>query len=479
MKAIKNITIFILTFFSGIISAQANIPANQWVFIESKVSRLHLDVKMGSLAAKTLVWMFSPNGTAAQQWKFENAGGGYYYIKSRRSGLYLDVQGGSKQPKAMIWQFPLNRSDAQKWKPIPAGNGHYYLQAKVSGLYLNVQGGRKETKTPVWQYALNRSDAQKWKLKVVAGNTSDNANQQLAFEDIPVWKMTLSFKTSHRDNAGTDDEIYLYFGEHQDGYRNFFLDKGGDDRERGDIDTYEIMDPRIKTIRDIKKMKIRKYGEDGWNFNEVKLYVNGALIFEKYYREGQWIDNYSKKHPWDLTISGSELRQNPNWRYTTKNQGIKTAPKYLRLSSVEKMMESYFGHQMNANGKRRRWEFGKKSGRAYVEGRTYQANKLLFDLDLVRYPTDIYDVTKKLGIEIEMDVDFWLTFDWNGSLMDIDFYFQTLYGNMGDHARHRRDTQANYIKGFAKILKHRINTIVKMGKYQDVKISKDGNIIFN
>ncbi len=421
---ISALFIFTLVFTQNL---QANLLTNEWVFIESKLNRLHLDVKMGNTAAKTPVWMYSQNGSTAQQWKLENAGDGYYYIKSRRSGLYLDVQGGSKQAKAVIWQYPLNRTDAQKWKPVPAGDGYYYLRAKISGLYLDVQGGRTQVKTPVWQYPLNRTDAQKWKLKRVAGNSADatsgnnNGNSNIpgrynlpekfrpAFANMPVWRLQLRVTTSGNDKANTDDKVYVQLTNAASS--KYFLDRAGDDREKNKVNTYDILDPNIRTMKDIQMLKLVILGNDGWCVQKVELLVNdvNTAVFKKSYRSCQWLDGDSGAGP-SLLISGSELRRYAGWRHQAGNKAIWLPPTVIKRATLEEIVESYIGHMMDAQPSMRKLKFGKKYGRAYVEATRVSGNKLHFDLDLA------YDS----AVDLETDVDFDLVVQCQNNQLNLE-----------------------------------------------------------
>ena len=112
----KFLPILFLFFFSSNLLAQGYIYPNKWYFIESALSKLHLDVRGGSKQAKADIWMYRQNNTAAQKWKLVEAGGGFYYIQSQVSGLVLDVRGGSKAAKTQIWQYTKNGTDAQKWE---------------------------------------------------------------------------------------------------------------------------------------------------------------------------------------------------------------------------------------------------------------------------------------------------------------------------------------------------------------------------
>ncbi|PHN03204.1 PLAT/LH2 domain-containing protein [Flavilitoribacter nigricans] len=216
-----------------------------------------------------------------------------------------------------------------------------------------------------------------------------------AFENMPVWRLQLRVHTANKENAGTDDEVYTQLTSAASSL--YYLDRAGDDRERNKVNTYEIVDPNIRTISDIKMLKLTIKGSDGWCVDRIELLVNGvsAPIFRKSISSGKWLDRGSGKTP-SLYISGSEMRRYPAWKYTSANRAIWLPPSIIRRATLEAIVESYVGHMMNAEPDMRKLEFGKKYGRAYVEAKPAGGNKLHFDLDLV------YDTT----IDLETDVDF-------------------------------------------------------------------------
>ncbi|MFK7935952.1 MAG: RICIN domain-containing protein [Saprospiraceae bacterium] len=410
MKSITKISVLFLCLFVASFTLQATVITNQWVHIESKLNRLHLDVQWGKKEAGTPIWMFTPNTSNAQHWKLESAGGGYYYIKSRRSGLYLDVQGGSRKSGAFIWQYGKNGTDAQKWKPVPAGGGYYYLKAKVSGLYLDVRGGNTAPKTRVWQHPLNRTNAQKWRFKSLDG-ASDKItlpeNLRPAFENIPVWRLQLRVKTNGSDKANTDSEVYVQLNSRGGRY---YLDKGGNDREKNQVDTYDIVDAGVKSIRDIQFLKLGINGNDGWCVRSVELLVNNTPlpIYKKVFSNCHWLDGNSGSGP-TYMISSRTLRSSAGWKHLTSNKSIWLPPSVIRRADLEKMVECYVGHMMNTQPKLSKLEFGKKFGRAYVEAKRAGSNKLHFDLDLK------YDAP----VDLETDVDFDLVLNCNNNQIDL------------------------------------------------------------
>jgi hypothetical protein len=60
-------------------------------------SKMCLDVQGASTAIGTELWQFSPNGTDAQDFRFEDAGHGFVYIRTL-AGLYMTVNAPSGIP---------------------------------------------------------------------------------------------------------------------------------------------------------------------------------------------------------------------------------------------------------------------------------------------------------------------------------------------------------------------------------------------
>ena len=59
-------------------------------------------------------------GTAAQLWRFQDAGGGYYKIQNK-NGFYLDVSGANPADCTNIQVYPQNNTAAQRWKLVRTG----------------------------------------------------------------------------------------------------------------------------------------------------------------------------------------------------------------------------------------------------------------------------------------------------------------------------------------------------------------------
>ena len=126
-------------------------------------SQMRLDVEGGSTASGTPLWQFSPNGTAAQEFRFEDAGGGFVYLRTL-AGLYVtaDAPAGTPGPGATLGikqdvkYGPGSPSpDLQRWRLTPppvalvTSTDYTISCAAVPGKVLQPLGGATASGTPV------------------------------------------------------------------------------------------------------------------------------------------------------------------------------------------------------------------------------------------------------------------------------------------------------------------------------------------
>ena len=84
-------------------------------------------------------------------------------------------------------------------------------------------------------------------------------------------------------DANTDDAVQVRLN----GRNATWMDQPGDDRERGDLFTYDLMltDPSgistLSRVRDITMLEVTKTGSDGWCFTTLDLMINGKSIYSQ------------------------------------------------------------------------------------------------------------------------------------------------------------------------------------------------------
>lgn len=145
--------------------------------IVNAMSGLALDVAGAEGANSANVWIYTPNGTIAQNWFLKKCvaeiADGAYIIESNLPGsLVVDIYGSSGENNVPIWLYGNNGTLAQSFGfSYDEGTGYYTVTNYSSGRVLDVYGGYSSKSTPVHQYAANGSTAQKWQLVKNAGSS--------------------------------------------------------------------------------------------------------------------------------------------------------------------------------------------------------------------------------------------------------------------------------------------------------------------
>lgn len=97
----------------------------------------------------------------------------------------------------------------------------------------------------------------------------------------PVASLYVTIGTSDSRLAGTDDNVYVQFGDHL----RFQLDKPGyDDFERGATDTYSLRPPPGTTMQDLRYVQIDKSPDGaagGWQLRSVAVQANGRQLYNQ------------------------------------------------------------------------------------------------------------------------------------------------------------------------------------------------------
>lgn len=121
-------------------------------------SQKRLDVQGASTTPGTIVWQYNPNDTVAQQFSFEDAGGGHFYIRTHTGSLYLtatptgvieDVKyppgasTGDRNPDAQHWLLSSNAVTVADRDLFTISNAAY------PGLVLQPTGGSTNSGVPV------------------------------------------------------------------------------------------------------------------------------------------------------------------------------------------------------------------------------------------------------------------------------------------------------------------------------------------
>jgi hypothetical protein len=110
------------------------------------------------------------NGTN-QQWRFIDAGDGYYRLQNRNSGKILDDYGWSKTASTNIVQWRDLNGGNQQFRVVESSGGYIRLLNRFSGMAVEVHGAAKDDGARVVQYWDWKGANQQWQL-VPAGPVS-------------------------------------------------------------------------------------------------------------------------------------------------------------------------------------------------------------------------------------------------------------------------------------------------------------------
>ncbi len=145
--------------------SNVSVSSGKTYYIVSKGNaNLVLDAAGGGTKNGTRIWLYSYNGTGAQQFRFQKNSDGTYTLINPRSNKALDIKGGSKGNGGILQLYTSNGTNAQKWTIKSNSDGTVTFINKGSGKALDVPGASFKTKKYLQQYTANNTNAQKFYL---------------------------------------------------------------------------------------------------------------------------------------------------------------------------------------------------------------------------------------------------------------------------------------------------------------------------
>jgi hypothetical protein len=129
-----------------------------------------MDVQAAGTANGTQIQEYACNGTPAQSFALEDAGGGTYKLVGTATSKCVDVnaQGTANGTKVQLWDC--NGTPAQSFSITDAGSGFITFVNTHSGKCLDVAGDNPSDGTVVQLWDCNGTNAQKWNPAVIGGS---------------------------------------------------------------------------------------------------------------------------------------------------------------------------------------------------------------------------------------------------------------------------------------------------------------------
>ncbi|MEW1911438.1 RICIN domain-containing protein [Kitasatospora sp. NPDC085895] len=120
-----------------------------------------VDAAAAATADGTAVQQYVCNGTGAQQWQFQDAGGGYVRINARNdTSKVLDVTDVSTADGAKIQLWAYGGGPNQQWQPVAEAGGGYHFVNRNSGKCLDVPSASTADAVQLQQWTCNGTAAQ-------------------------------------------------------------------------------------------------------------------------------------------------------------------------------------------------------------------------------------------------------------------------------------------------------------------------------
>ncbi len=117
----------------------AQVDISKTYFIQAKHSGLVWDVANNSNDLYAVINQFPLHRGPNQQWKFSDAGDGYYFIQSQNAGKWFaSIELGKGSPGTRMCTEMQWVGDYNKFRLVPAGDGYYKIIVKHTGYCMQV-----------------------------------------------------------------------------------------------------------------------------------------------------------------------------------------------------------------------------------------------------------------------------------------------------------------------------------------------------
>ncbi len=137
--------------------------------------------------------------------------GNIYYIVNRNSGKALNVTNGGTGDNVNIDQTTFNGTAAQEWRVVDAGGGFFQLVAQCSGKCADVAWASLDNGGDILQFTANGGTNQHWTIANVGGGYWKIVNRNSAKAmDVEGWSVADNANVSQYTDSGTPNQQWLF-----------------------------------------------------------------------------------------------------------------------------------------------------------------------------------------------------------------------------------------------------------------------------
>ncbi|MEU2338653.1 RICIN domain-containing protein [Streptomyces sp. NPDC006654] len=174
---------------SAVVVSQASaqpktLDLKKWYVLVNRNSGKVLDDRASAKNDGAAVVQWSRHGGPNQQWRFIDAGDGYYRLQNRNSGKVLDDLGWSKTAGSALVQWKDLNGANQQFKLAKSSDGYVRLVNRFSGMAVDVHDAAKADGSGVVQNRDRGGADQQWKL-VPAGSVGSSGTPTAPSSSVP------------------------------------------------------------------------------------------------------------------------------------------------------------------------------------------------------------------------------------------------------------------------------------------------------
>jgi len=132
--------------------------------VVGRASNKCLDVAAAGTADGARIQLWSCNGTGAQSYRTQDAGGGFVTLVNTGSNKCVDVAGAGTADGIGIQLWTCNGTNAQRFRLQDAGSGFASIVNAGSGKCLGVESSSTSDGAGIKQWSCANSPSQQWKV---------------------------------------------------------------------------------------------------------------------------------------------------------------------------------------------------------------------------------------------------------------------------------------------------------------------------